>query len=74
MQWCFYEDICLFQVGDRVGAVRNEEGELHFYVNGVEQGCAARNVPANIFGIIDLYGQACQASIVHHSGSSEINT
>lgn len=52
------------QVGDRVGVVRKENGVLHFWVNGVDQGPAASNVPERVFGVIDLYGQASQASIV----------
>ncbi|KAK9882477.1 hypothetical protein WA026_021818 [Henosepilachna vigintioctopunctata] len=52
------------QVGDRVGVVRKENGCLHFFVNGIDQGIAATNVPEKIFGVIDLYGQAVEASIV----------
>lgn len=52
------------QVGDRVGVMRKENSTLHFYVNGVDQGTAAIAVPDNIYGVIDLYGQAAQATIV----------
>ncbi|XP_063932045.1 neuralized-like protein 4 isoform X2 [Zophobas morio] len=52
------------QVGDRVGVVRKENGLLHFFVNGVDQGAAASNVPEKIYGVIDLYGQAVEASII----------
>ncbi|XP_045470918.1 neuralized-like protein 4 [Harmonia axyridis] len=52
------------QVGDRVGVARKENGCLHFFVNGNDQGVAAANVPDKIFGVIDLYGQAVEASIV----------
>ncbi|EFA04682.2 bluestreak [Tribolium castaneum] len=52
------------QVGDRVGVVRKENGLLHFFVNGVDQGAAASNVPEKVFGVIDLYGQAVEASII----------
>ncbi|KAH8333003.1 hypothetical protein KR074_010935 [Drosophila pseudoananassae] len=55
------------QVGDRVGVVRKDDGTLHFWVNGVDQGPAASNVPERVFGVIDLYGQAAQASIVDTS-------
>lgn len=55
------------QVGDRVGVIRKDNGNLIFYVNSVEQGLAASNVPERIFGVVDLYGQAAQASIVQHS-------
>ena len=49
--------------------MRKEDGTLHFYVNGTDQGPAASNVPSNIYGVIDLYGQAAQATIIDHSGS-----
>lgn len=52
------------QVGDRVGVVRKENGLLHFFVNGVDQGTAASNVAEKVFGVIDLYGQAVEATIV----------
>ncbi|XP_077998138.1 neuralized-like protein 4 [Glandiceps talaboti] len=52
-------------VGDRVGVMRKEDGTLHFYVNGVDQGAGAYNVPDVLFAVIDLYGQAARASIVN---------
>ncbi|KFB46796.1 hypothetical protein ZHAS_00014801 [Anopheles sinensis] len=55
------------QVGDRVGVVRKDDGTLHFWVNGVDQGPAGTNVPEKVYGVIDLYGQAAQASIVDTS-------
>lgn len=57
------------QVGDRVGVKRTSDGNLHFFINGTDQGVAARNVPARVYGVIDLYGQTAQASVVDHSGS-----
>ena len=52
------------KVGDRVAVVRKETGVLHFYVNSEDQGPAASNVPERIYGVIDLYGQAAQATII----------
>ncbi|XP_013418958.1 neuralized-like protein 4 [Lingula anatina] len=52
------------KVGDRLGVVRKPDGTLHFYVNGIDQGSAATNIPPNVYGVIDLYGQAAQATIV----------
>merc|ERR550532_454855 len=52
------------KVGDRVAVVRKESGVLHFFVNGDDQGPAAANVPDRIYGVIDLYGQAAQATII----------
>ena len=56
------------QAGDRVGVVRKDTGTVHFFVNGVDQGAAASNVPENVYGVIDLYGQAAQATIVDLQG------
>ncbi len=49
--------------GDRVGVARRADGVLHFYVNGEDQGPAAGHVPANVYGVVDLYGQAAQVAI-----------
>ncbi|CAK1588784.1 unnamed protein product [Parnassius mnemosyne] len=50
--------------GDTVGVMRKDMGILHFFVNGVDQGPAAFNIPEQVFGIIDLYGRVAQATIV----------
>ncbi|KZC09170.1 Neuralized-like protein 4 [Dufourea novaeangliae] len=55
------------QVGDRVGVMRKDNATLHFYVNGADQGAAAMNVPERVYGVIDLYGQAAQATIVDNA-------
>ncbi|KAM7004274.1 neuralized-like protein 4 [Passerculus sandwichensis] len=52
------------KAGDTVGVVRRDDGTLHFFVNGVAQGPAAWNVPPNVYAVVDLYGQAAQATIV----------
>uniref|UniRef100_A0A1A9VHQ9 NHR domain-containing protein n=1 Tax=Glossina austeni TaxID=7395 RepID=A0A1A9VHQ9_GLOAU len=61
------ENLDRLQVGDRVGVVRKDTGTLHFWVNGVDQGPSATNVPEKVYGVIDLYGQAAQASIIDTS-------
>lgn len=50
-------------VGDRVGVVRRDDGTLHFFVNGIDQGAAAEKVPEKVYGVIDLYGQAGELSL-----------
>ncbi|KAM4678136.1 neuralized-like protein 4 isoform 2-T2 [Discoglossus pictus] len=52
------------KAGDTVGVVRRDDGTLNFFVNGVAQGVAAWNVPPNVFAVVDLYGQAAQATIL----------
>ncbi len=59
----------MLQEGDRVGCLRKDNGTVHFFVNGVDQGPAASSVPADVYGVIDLYGQAAQATIVDNSGT-----
>ena len=58
----------VFQAGDTVGVVRKEDGSLHFFVNGVAQGPAAWNVPPSVYAVVDLYGQAAQATIMDDMG------
>ena len=57
------------QVGDRVGVTVHEDGRLHFSVNGVDQGVAAVGVPRAVYGVVDLYGQAAQVTIVDRARS-----
>uniref|UniRef100_A0A673FK32 Neuralized-like protein 4 n=1 Tax=Sinocyclocheilus rhinocerous TaxID=307959 RepID=A0A673FK32_9TELE len=56
------------KAGDTVGVVRKEDGSLHFFVNGVPQGPAAWNVPPSVYAVVDLYGQAAQATIMDDLG------
>ncbi len=43
--------------GDRIGMVRKGGGgNLHFYINGLDQGVAATRVPQHMWGVVDLYG------------------
>ncbi|ELT95486.1 hypothetical protein CAPTEDRAFT_101277 [Capitella teleta] len=56
------------KVGDSIGMMRKEDGTLHFYVNGMDQGAAATNVPSAVYGVLDLYGQAAQATMIDISG------
>ena len=36
---------------------------MHVYINGEDQGVAARGVPKHVFGVIDLFGMVEQVSI-----------
>lgn len=31
-------------------------GELHYYINGLDQGIAATGVPPPVWAVVDLYG------------------
>jgi hypothetical protein len=44
------------QEGDRIGMMRKSNGNLHYFINGLDQGVAATKVPACVWGVVDLYG------------------
>ena len=45
--------------------LRHDDGSLHYYLDGRDQGAACHNVPPDVYAVIDLYGQCAQVSIVH---------
>lgn len=55
-----------FQTGDRVAVIIKDNGMLHLYVNGVDQGEVNANITTPMYGVIDLYGQAAQATILEY--------
>ncbi len=44
--------------------MRKDDGSLHFFVNSTDLGCAAQGVPANVYGVVDLFGQCAQITII----------
>ena len=63
--YCFeqLDSTPLTQVGDRVGIKRLSSGSLVFYINGVEQGVAATNLPDQLYAVVDIYGQCSQVKL-----------
>ena len=51
-------------MGDRVGMMRTSEGRLHIYVNNLDQGVAARYLPDQVYGMVDLYGMVQAVAII----------
>lgn len=51
--------------GDRIGLIRKTNGDLHFYVNGRDQGVAASNVPNPVWGVVDLYGRTVRGNCTY---------
>lgn len=50
--------------GDRVGVMRTLQGELHFFVNGEDQGSVPYSrIPTPIWAVVDLYGKCVQVTI-----------
>ena len=47
--------------------MRKENGDLHFYINGLDQGVAATRVPAQLWGAVDLYGMTAKVLRWLHS-------
>lgn len=51
--------------------MRKDDGSLHFFVNNSDLGCAAQGVPASVYGVVDLFGQCAQVTIISSSGTQE---
>jgi len=57
-------DLDKIKVGSVVGLMRYNDGSLHYFLDGNDQGTACTNVPTNVYPIIDIYGRCTQVSIV----------
>lgn len=57
-------DLDKLSEGDRVAVMRTNQGDLIFYVNGESQGIAARDIPKNVYGIVNLYGKCGQVTVL----------
>lgn len=70
-----YSDFNLDELseGDRVGMMRKPNGDLHYFINGMDQGVAAQRVPGTVWGVIDLYGMTIKVSIVERDEREEHN-
>lgn len=43
--------------------MKKSNKNLHYYINGLDQGVAAEVVPDVVFGVVDLYGMTVKVSI-----------
>lgn len=59
--------------GDRVGMMRKSNGNLHYYINGRDQGIAASRVSQILWGVIDLYGMTIKVTIVDPDETEQQN-
>lgn len=59
--------------GDRVGMQRKSNGNLHYYINGQDQGIAAQRVAQTLWGVIDLYGMTIKVTIVDRDEREQQN-
>lgn len=66
-------EILSFKVGDRIGLVRKRNGDLHYYINGLDQGVAVSNLPSKVWGVVDMYGRTVKVTIVDRDVNEEKN-
>lgn len=52
------------QAGHTVGLRIESDNTLHLYVNDIDQGVAAKDIPTNAYVVMDLYGQCQQVTVV----------
>jgi neuralized-like protein 4 len=52
--------------------MRKSNSNLHYFINGLDQGIAAK-VPTAIWGVIDLYGMTVKVTIVNRDEREEQN-
>ena len=45
--------------------MRHVNGNLHYFVDGVDQGPAFEALPPHVYPVIDLYGQCAQVLIYY---------
>lgn len=46
--------------GDRIGILKKPDGEIHYFVNGADQGIATSGLTRPVWGAINLYGMAAK--------------
>lgn len=61
------------RAGDRVGMMRKSNGNLHYYINGQDQGVASTRVAQTLWGVIDLYGMTIKVTIVDRDEREQQN-
>ncbi|XP_046403599.1 neuralized-like protein 4 [Ischnura elegans] len=53
------------EVGDTVGVMKRDNGSVHFFVKGIDQGPALTNAPSILYGIYEVRGMSAKATIVN---------
>jgi neuralized-like protein 4 len=54
---CYGVNLDSLQSCHLVGILVDSESQLHLYVDGVDQGVAACDIPATCYAVMDVYGQ-----------------
>ncbi|XP_028393670.1 neuralized-like protein 4 [Dendronephthya gigantea] len=60
------------KVSDRVGVMLLEGGKLHYFINGKDMGCAVKDIPSQVFVVIDVYGRCSEIKL--YSGDMDDDT
>ena len=60
-------ELIFLQEGDRIGVKKTSLGNLHLYINGVDKGAVASEIPPCVFGVLILTNDVVAATIVDHS-------
>lgn len=55
-----------------IGVMVDDDGALHMYINGVDQGVAARDIPSTCYALVDIYGQCEQVTIATGKDTTEL--
>lgn len=53
--------------------MRKRNGDLHYYINGLDQGVAVSSLPARVWGVVDMYGRTVKVTIVDRDVNEEKN-
>ncbi|XP_054431724.1 neuralized-like protein 4 isoform X4 [Pteronotus mesoamericanus] len=63
-------DLDALGTGARIGMMRTSKGDLHYFINGQDQGAACSGLPPGkeVYAVVDLYGQCVQVSITNATG------
>nr|XP_053766529.1 neuralized-like protein 4 isoform X2 [Desmodus rotundus] len=61
-------DLDALGTGSRIGMMRTSKGDLHYFINGQDQGAACSGLPPEVYAVVDLYGQCVQVSITNATG------
>uniref|UniRef100_A0A670Z775 Neuralized-like protein 4 n=1 Tax=Pseudonaja textilis TaxID=8673 RepID=A0A670Z775_PSETE len=63
-------DLDSLTTGSRIGMMRTVKGDLHYFINSVDQGVACSGLPPGkeVYAVVDLYGQCVQVSITSSTG------
>ncbi|XP_036077913.1 neuralized-like protein 4 isoform X5 [Rousettus aegyptiacus] len=63
-------DLDALGTGARIGMMRTAKGDLHYFINGQDQGAACSGLPPGkeVYAVVDLYGQCVQVSITNATG------